>query len=394
MRLRARPDRRELLATAALAHAGDFARLTDLGVVELECADCDDATQVVTALAALCRNNAADDDEGVVTTGASKQTKSNTVALCAVLHDGLCATSGAFDRSLRVAVRLDDSGLVWQLRLVLKPLQDALKSDDDGKNATGGVFVSCASRHRAAADVLQHAEVGWAQHSDGASDVERVVQFCAQKIYVVEQLTGSGRAGAHRQHKNSQATFIAAAGGTALRAAATVKDLLGLRLVQLVGCSPAVPHERSPLPYEFEDCEFLLLYFGGEWCPHCVTFLPFVKKLYDNLKATQTSAELVYVSSDRSEDAFHSYVAKHGEWWCLPYRDRGRQRALSEKYGVRGIPALVVLDCRSGALEVVTRDAAQKVRADSSDTGFPWRPQPFDEILRALSVSNTHTGID
>ena len=46
------------------------------------------------------------------------------------------------------------------------------------------------------------------------------------------------------------------------------------------------------------------------------------------------------------------------------------QESLGEKFGVSGIPALIVLDSQTG--EVVQRDGRAKVAADSKGEQFPW----------------------
>jgi hypothetical protein len=47
-----------------------------------------------------------------------------------------------------------------------------------------------------------------------------------------------------------------------------------------------------------------------------------------------------------------------------------RGRMLGEKYKVKGIPSLVLLD-EVGS--VITRDARNKIPADKAGIGFPWR---------------------
>jgi hypothetical protein len=57
--------------------------------------------------------------------------------------------------------------------------------------------------------------------------------------------------------------------------------------------------------------------------------------------------EIVFVSSDRSASEMQAYmVESHGEWLALDYGEQQVKKMLSEKYSIRGIPALVVVrDC-------------------------------------------------
>ena len=61
---------------------------------------------------------------------------------------------------------------------------------------------------------------------------------------------------------------------------------------------------------------------------------------------------VVFVSSDQDESQFNEY---YGEmpWLALPFSERQTKATLSTKYGVQGIPTLVVLD---GKGELVTKE--------------------------------------
>ena len=52
---------------------------------------------------------------------------------------------------------------------------------------------------------------------------------------------------------------------------------------------------------------------------------------------------MVFVSSDKTEEAFNEYFAEM-PWKALPFVDRERKAALSKKFKVDGIPSFVILD--------------------------------------------------
>lgn len=56
-------------------------------------------------------------------------------------------------------------------------------------------------------------------------------------------------------------------------------------------------------------------------------------------------------------------------WLAVPFDDASLQRRLSERFGVQGIPRLVILG-PDGA--VVAHDARAAVMADRAGAGFPW----------------------
>jgi len=87
--------------------------------------------------------------------------------------------------------------------------------------------------------------------------------------------------------------------------------------------------------------------------------------------------EIVFVSSDRDEEAFNSY---YGEmpWTALPYAERETKAALSKKYKVQGIPSLVIVD-EDG--KTITTEGTSAVQKDPKGKNFPWKPKPFAEII-------------
>jgi thiol-disulfide isomerase/thioredoxin len=67
--------------------------------------------------------------------------------------------------------------------------------------------------------------------------------------------------------------------------------------------------------------KILGLYFSASWCPPCHAFTPILAEWYTNLKKTRNDFEIVFVSSDKSEQEFQSYSAKM-PWLSLDYSAR------------------------------------------------------------------------
>ena len=89
-----------------------------------------------------------------------------------------------------------------------------------------------------------------------------------------------------------------------------------------------------------------LMYFGGMWCPYCPPFTKRLKIFFDIVREEvgKDLVEIIFISSDRDEDAMLEYYGNHhGEWFALPFADRTQKRNLNEKYGVGGIPSLHVI---------------------------------------------------
>jgi len=104
-------------------------------------------------------------------------------------------------------------------------------------------------------------------------------------------------------------------------------------------------------------------------CPPCRGFTPELVSVYTEVKEKHGDAfQLVFVSSDQDEEAFSEY---YGEmpWLALPFSERERKGALSSKFGVRGIPSLIVLEAETG--KVIGKDCRSAVSQDGA-AGFPW----------------------
>lgn len=65
---------------------------------------------------------------------------------------------------------------------------------------------------------------------------------------------------------------------------------------------------------------------------------------------------------------------------ALPYGGE-KEKEVSGRYKVRGIPSLIILDAATG--EVVNSAAVQAVAADTEGTNFPWKPRSALEILHS-----------
>ena len=98
----------------------------------------------------------------------------------------------------------------------------------------------------------------------------------------------------------------------------------------------------------------MALYFSAGWCPPCKGFTPQFGKVYQHAKSKRRAFDVVFVSSDRDENSFREYFAKM-PWHALPFADRLRQQQLCQTYGIRGIPAVVLLNSQGQLLDANAR---------------------------------------
>jgi hypothetical protein len=76
------------------------------------------------------------------------------------------------------------------------------------------------------------------------------------------------------------------------------------------------------------------------------------------------------VSADHTEPEFNSFFEEM-PWLALPFRERDRQRGLVKRFGVAGLPKLVILSS-DGAL--ISKDGRDLIDSDPTGVQFPWRP--------------------
>ncbi|VEU33415.1 unnamed protein product [Pseudo-nitzschia multistriata] len=69
-------------------------------------------------------------------------------------------------------------------------------------------------------------------------------------------------------------------------------------------------------------------------------------------------------------------------WLALPLEEAAGERGqrLSDKYGVKGIPTVVLVDDLG---QTITTEARNKIPADRAGIGFPWR-NPASQLYNAL----------
>lgn len=88
-------------------------------------------------------------------------------------------------------------------------------------------------------------------------------------------------------------------------------------------------------------------------------------------RGKKDSFEIVWVSRCRDVESFGQYFT-HMNWLALPPEEAMGKRGqiLSDKYKVKGIPHLALLDEMGN---VITLDARNQIPKDKAGIGFPWR---------------------
>uniref|UniRef100_A0A023FH01 Thioredoxin domain-containing protein n=1 Tax=Amblyomma cajennense TaxID=34607 RepID=A0A023FH01_AMBCJ len=112
------------------------------------------------------------------------------------------------------------------------------------------------------------------------------------------------------------------------------------------------------------------LYFSAHWCPPCRMFTPVLAEAYKEMKdESAASVEVIFVSSDRANSDMLSYMKEsHGDWYAVKFGDPFQQE-LKTKYGISGIPTLIVVK-RDGT--VITANGRGDIQTQGPRAFVDW----------------------
>jgi len=139
-----------------------------------------------------------------------------------------------------------------------------------------------------------------------------------------------------------------------------VKELFDGKLVSLTSKSDVAASDL--------ENKVVALYFSAHWCPPCRAFTPILIKAYKDAKAAGAEFELVFVSSDEDEEGFDEYTATM-PWVAVKFDDEEARSQIGEKFGIQGIPALIVLG-KDG--KVITTDGRTPVTKEKEGAFVNW----------------------
>ncbi|MBC8039689.1 MAG: redoxin domain-containing protein [Opitutaceae bacterium] len=87
--------------------------------------------------------------------------------------------------------------------------------------------------------------------------------------------------------------------------------------------------------------KYYAIYFSAHWCPPCRGFTPELVAAYKDLKAKNPDFEVVFVSSDQSNDDMKTYMTEYKMPWPAVRFDASKSIPAVQKHRGNGIPHLV-----------------------------------------------------
>jgi len=109
------------------------------------------------------------------------------------------------------------------------------------------------------------------------------------------------------------------------------------------------------------------IYFCASWCPPCKVFTPILKEFYEDINCEIRQLEIVWVSSDKDEESFKSYLSEM-PWLAIPFGDK-RIKEILDHFRLEGIPTLYVIKPDG---ECVSTRGRQDVLEEGSDCFVKW----------------------
>ena len=92
-----------------------------------------------------------------------------------------------------------------------------------------------------------------------------------------------------------------------------------------------------------DTSDFIAIYFGAHWASPCRLFTPSLTEFYSKINGSSKKLEVVFCSIDGNEAAFERNYEEM-PFCAIPYTDEQRIQNLKQRFGINGIPTLVVLD--------------------------------------------------
>ncbi|CAG9330513.1 unnamed protein product [Blepharisma stoltei] len=98
----------------------------------------------------------------------------------------------------------------------------------------------------------------------------------------------------------------------------------------------------------------VLVLASASWCPTCHQFLPRLIDFYRAVNSSGKIMEIVFVSRDKKVDEFNNIV-RNVPWVAMNF-DQRRAEAVFQRFGISGIPKLILLNQNGAPVRMECRE--------------------------------------
>lgn len=131
----------------------------------------------------------------------------------------------------------------------------------------------------------------------------------------------------------------------------------------------------------------VLIDFWATWCAPCRAEIPNIKNVYSKYK--DQGFEIVSISLDSDASKFRQYVNSNGMKWVHVMDGGGWQTRLAQKYGIRSIPAMFLLDHEGVCISDSARGATLESAVAAAVKKLPAKPGKADDQPSSLKGAPT-----
>jgi len=118
----------------------------------------------------------------------------------------------------------------------------------------------------------------------------------------------------------------------------------GKQMEKLFGSTLVTLNKEKKLTTSVLGGKIIGIYFSASWCGPCLQFSPLLVKFHEDLKKDNKNFEVVLVTSDQTETKMYEYM-EHDQmkWFAIPFGSP-EIALLKQKYNIRGIPSLIIIN--------------------------------------------------
>eukprot|EP00897_Mesotaenium_endlicherianum_P004737 jgi/Mesen1/4291/ME000022S03572 len=122
------------------------------------------------------------------------------------------------------------------------------------------------------------------------------------------------------------------------------------------------------------------LLFSAHAVPAARGFTKVLNQVYRELKADGKGMEVIFFSNDDTPELWQQSLIEMG-WLALPYNEQETSDALGEKFEVRDIPTLIILDSEG---QLVTKDGVELIQTYGAKA-FPFTQDRVRSLQSGMS---------